>query len=550
MNNWSDEEDCDTAFAASNVTIRTPVKTHTAPANVENAPKKKETTMLMKFKGESAISAPDEAKTATEDPNSPSTWESIIQALESVQNTLSQDKIRSNQKASAHESIGWVIDQIHTTILASSRQQMHTPPPLLLPASQLITGTPIDHANNLLENTRTRPSSEAMNYKSPIQKAQDTLDLALERLNESYQMVREKMKNGADPKTVVVDMPLSAFNEIGKNVSDAKHHLSNHGTYSEDIGERLSRLEMTIKESLASTTKTWTQVAAAAMPEPDRVRVIQQHNLQRKLERRHERMKVEVTLTLQEANPDTKEQLAKHSHSEITAKLQEVVQNQVKHNGPIIHGIQKLKSHDIRIHCNTAEEAEKLRKVKWAEAYAGLTLRQPKYGIVVNGVPTELVNPNRMTDPELASELESQNKGSGIQVVGMKTLRRKPRADMRDFSLVVFVTNSETADQCIKHGIYIGQRRFPVEKYAPQFQLVQCYKCQRFGHHATACRSLHSICGKCSERHTTAQCHSNSHKCAGCEGEHPAWHPSCPQRTKATQGLANRKREASVYFNE
>lgn len=169
---------------------------------------------------------------------------------------------------------------------------------------------------------------------------------------------------------------------------------------------------------------------------------------------------------------DTKEQLAKQSHSEITAKLQYAVQSQVKNNIPAIYGIQKLKSHDIRIHCNTAEEAEQLRKVKWEEAYTGLTVRQPKFGIVAHGVPIGLMDLNRTNDPELARELESQNKASRIQVVGMKPLRRKLRANARDFSPVVFVTNSETADHCIKHGIYIGQQRCPVVKYTPQFQLV------------------------------------------------------------------------------
>jgi hypothetical protein len=535
MNNWSDEEDCDTAFAASNVTVRTPVKPAIVPTNVENAPKKKENTLLMKLKGESMMN-----------PNSLPIWESMIEALQNVQDTLSQDKIKSHQKAGAHERISWVIDQIRATTSAPSRQLTSTPPPPPPPASQPIIGTPIDQPNIV---GSTAIGIQATSHRSPIQKAQDTLDVALKYLHESYQKVGGKIKKGEDPKTIVVDMPLSTLEEIGKKVSDAKHHLSHHSTHSEDIGERLSRLETTIKESLASTTKTWAQVVAAT-PEPDQVREIQQRNLQRKLERRYERTKLEVTLTTQEANLDTKEQLAKHTHSEITAKLQEVVQSQVKNNGPTIQGIQKLKSHDIRIHCNTAEEAEHLRKLKWNEAYAGLTVRQPKYGIMVNGVPMDLINSNRLHDSELARELECQNKASGIQVVGMKPLRRKLRADARDFSLVVFVTNPETADHCIKHGIYIGQRRFPVEKYAPQFQLVQCYKCQRFGHHAATCRSLHDICAKCSEHHATIQCKSEIHKCVGCNGEHPAWHQSCPKRIRATQDLATRKREAPVYFNE
>ena len=539
-NNWSDEEDGHTPFVSSSITARTPVKTYTTPANVENAPKKKETTMMI-----------NEAMKAMEDSNLPPTWESIIKALENVQNTLSQDTIRSHQKASAHERVGWVIDQIRGTTSASSRQPMPIPPPLtpppsLLPASQLITGTPIDQCNALSASS----PSQATIYKTPIQKAEDTLSIALKHLNETYERVGEKIKKGANPKTMSVEMPLSAFEEIGKNVSDAMHHLSHHSKHSEDVGERLSRLEATIKESLATTTKTWAQVAAVApTPEPDHIREIQQRNLQRKLERRNERTKLEVTLTMHEAPLDAKEQLTKHTHSEITAKLQDIVQSQVT-NGPTIHGIQKLKSHDLRIHCNTAEEAEQLRKLKWGEAYTGLTVRQRKYGIVVNGVPKDSIDPKQMHDSKIVKQLECENMGSGIQVAGMKPLRRKLRDNMQHFSLVVFVTNPEAADHCIKHGIYIDQRRFPAEKYAPQFQLVQCYNCQQFEHHAMSCRSLHSVCGKCSEKHPTVQCHNDTHKCIGCEGNHPAWHSSCPKRIIATQNLVTRKREASVYFNE
>jgi hypothetical protein len=258
MNNWSDEEDCHHAFASSSVTVRTPVKAYTTLANVENAPKKKETTMMMKLKGESVTSATNEqeAEEAIEDPNMISTWEGIIKTLESVQNTLSQDKIRGHQKASAYEEVGWVIDKIRATS-ALCKQSIHMPtslPPSTPPAaSQLITGTPIDQANTFSISSSAKATTT---HKTPIQKAQDTLDVALKYLNKSYKTVGERIKKGADPKSMVVEMPLSTFEVIGKNVSDATHHLSHHGKHSEDIGERLSRLEATIKESLENTTKT------------------------------------------------------------------------------------------------------------------------------------------------------------------------------------------------------------------------------------------------------------------------------------------------------
>ena len=60
MSNWSDDDDSNTAFTSSSVTIRTLIKTsYTASANMDNAPKKKKTKLLIKFKGKSEMSATD-----------------------------------------------------------------------------------------------------------------------------------------------------------------------------------------------------------------------------------------------------------------------------------------------------------------------------------------------------------------------------------------------------------------------------------------------------------------------------------------------------------
>ena len=96
----------------------------------------------------------------------------------------------------------------------------------------------------------------------------------------------------------------------------------------------------------------------------------------------------------------------------------------------------------------------------------------------------DMINPNEIQNPELTRELERQNKENGLEILEMKPMRRKLKDNARHFSLVVFCSSSEMADKCIKHGIYINHQRFFPEKYTPQFQLIQCYKCQQFGHHA------------------------------------------------------------------
>ena len=55
-------------------------------------------------------------------------------------------------------------------------------------------------------------------------------------------------------------------------------------------------------------------------------------------------------------------------------KLQQTVKNQMKDNPIIIQDIQKFKSQDVRIYCNTEKEAEQLRKLQWDESYNGLKM--------------------------------------------------------------------------------------------------------------------------------------------------------------------------------
>ena len=261
--------------------------------------------------------------------------------------------------------------------------------------------------------------------KSPIKNAQDALNIALGHLNKHYQNAANKQKEGEDPSKTTVETPLRTFEEIGQKVTEALHYLSQQGTHpetiAENIAEHFSHLEQTLKETIVSTAKK-TYAQATATPEPNHVREIQQRNLERKVQQHHKQNKLDVVLTMKGMDADTKEKLAQHPHMEITTKLQQTVESQVKDNHPIIRGIEKLKSQDIRIHCNTVNEAEQLRKLNWDKAYNGLTVRRPKYGIHVPGVPTNMINPNETQNPELTRELECQNKENGLEIMEMKPM--------------------------------------------------------------------------------------------------------------------------------
>ena len=72
-----------------------------------------------------------------------------------------------------------------------------------------------------------------------------------------------------------------------------------------------------------------------------------------------------------------------------------------------------------------------------------------------------------------------------------------------------------------------------VKLYIPK--VVRCFKCQRFGHGAAACRS-NMRCVRCGESHKFEECaKKDTPKCVNCGGEHSAAYNGCTQAKKAKQ---------------
>jgi len=69
-----------------------------------------------------------------------------------------------------------------------------------------------------------------------------------------------------------------------------------------------------------------------------------------------------------------------------------------------------------------------------------------------------------------------------------------------------------------------------VEEPRPRQHLIQCQRCQNFGHTKTYCNHQ-PRCVKCSEPHLTVNCQKSIDqppKCVLCEGQHPASYRGCP----------------------
>ena len=220
---------------------------------------------------------------------------------------------------------------------------------------------------------------------------------------------------------------------------------------------------------------------------------------------------------------------------------------------PPLRGVQKLKSNDIRITCESNEELDKLKQVNWNAAYEGLTLHQPKFDVVLHDVPLQFVPLDalntRDTAKPIMKRIQEQNSDGDPAIAQIRPLRRnfKPYEATKSSSIVIFFYSAEVADRVIRKGLYLNYHLFPAIRYTPQFKVTQCYKCRGFGHHAVRCRRKEA-CGRRSGEHSTVVCTETIEKCIGCGGNHVAWHPECPRWQEEKRRIEELSQNSSGLF--
>ncbi|KAL7723061.1 hypothetical protein ACLKA6_014771, partial [Drosophila palustris] len=96
----------------------------------------------------------------------------------------------------------------------------------------------------------------------------------------------------------------------------------------------------------------------------------------------------------------------------------------------------------------------------------------------------------------------------------------------------------------------LGTFKVKVEKIYRRRKLVlQCYKCQRFGHTLRDCTATEPTCVKCAGQHTSRICSITDQadrSCSNCKGKHPASWDRCPIYLAALQakGLSKKSSRA------
>lgn len=112
-------------------------------------------------------------------------------------------------------------------------------------------------------------------------------------------------------------------------------------------------------------------------------------------------------------------------------------------------------------------------------------------------------------------------------------------------SIVRLTFSSEVHyNSALANGIRIG---YTIKRPIPERTVIQCFKCQQFGHTAQKCTN-ETRCLKCGVDHESKSCSSATLYCANCRGNHAACSRSCPNLKKVEEERISRAWKTAANF--
>lgn len=201
-----------------------------------------------------------------------------------------------------------------------------------------------------------------------------------------------------------------------------------------------------------------------------------------------------------------------------------------------IQSVSICRSGDLKLIAVSPHDENILRQ-PWAdhETFGKFKPRLPKEK-TVNQEVTILNLPTCISNKEIQENLKER-------FITPKDIFRFNKKGSNEPSRNVKVTlgSKQEKDHLLSHGFGIYHQNFKVVENKPLPKVLQCFKCQKFGHNFFECREPESTCVRCggSHRHTSCITQKDHAKCANCSGNHAANYKGC---TKYKEAVENAKK--------
>lgn len=179
----------------------------------------------------------------------------------------------------------------------------------------------------------------------------------------------------------------------------------------------------------------------------------------------------------------------------------------------------------IKVQPQTQEDYHKMKKLlldKQFEFHTHVPKIEKSLKVVIKGIPVEI--PNEEISAELAEIGYPTEKITRMNKKGNTPMQMVLIELNRDYKSIYNLTNLL--------GLNIT-----IEPLRNKGFIIQCHRCQLFGHAQANCHAQFK-CMKCGEEHSTHLCtkpKTTPPKCANCKGEHTSIFKKCPARPAPQQ---------------
>jgi hypothetical protein len=375
-----------------------------------------------------------------------------------------------------------------------------------------------------------------------IQRANKTRTEATDRLEK----VIQKMKQEGSGKQQV-----TPTEELKDKYSEILTKMIEFSEEIKGVRKELTEVKASIAMPQSATSEpTYAQITRVSGPKvkPNMLSMEEKHKLDRE---KKDRALYEITLSMRETTTETRDLLTTGARDDIKAAFQRVINEQSPQDKVIVQAVNTLGTATLKLHFRSKDEAAKIRSlnINWNQAYEGIKLHNPQYGIVVHGAPTAVVEDTE--GKELIKQWEEQNDAHGdFKITRITPLRRNNnRRVTAHKSMIVFTENASAANEIITRGFFLNSQVLKAEKYAPHLHINQCYRCHSFGHKSTYCNRKEK-CGRCGkEDHRTNECSATKPHCTNCKGDHEAWSLDCETRNEEGSRLHQLRTNSPALFS-
>ena len=175
--------------------------------------------------------------------------------------------------------------------------------------------------------------------------------------------------------------------------------------------------------------------------------------------------------------------------------------------------VKKLASGDLLIKVVSASQVKDLLKLRMIHNYK-VKVSVPSNLNTCRGV----ISCRDLKDMSEAEIVECMN---DQDVVGAKIITRldENKQRVRTNSVILSFAKAKVPEK-----INVGYERISVRPYVPL--PMRCFKCQKFGHGSMRCKSIKTICGRCTGEHDSKDCQLTP-KCVNCSGDHTSYDRNC-----------------------